>query len=85
MKKIMIDESHRLPSFLKYTSVFSCGCAYMNDSWGSEEQCPKVCPEHGTKREFTSTSLVAGERPENAKTEKSPLRVGKETIARLRD
>ncbi|MCC9652236.1 hypothetical protein OH457_12415 [Vibrio sp. 2art] len=57
----------------------------MNDSWGSEEQCPKVCPEHGTKREFTSTSLVAGERPENAKTEKSPLRVGKETIARLRD
>ncbi|HCG6305591.1 TPA: hypothetical protein NJ145_004139 [Vibrio parahaemolyticus] len=84
MKKVMIDESHRIPSFIQYTAVFKCGCAYVNDSWANETQCDSVCPEHLQVREFTASANVAGKRPENAESKKSPLKVPPETIARLK-
>ncbi|ACH64761.1 hypothetical protein ACTFQF_00505 [Aliivibrio fischeri] len=85
MKNIMMDESQRKPSFLRYTAVYGCGCAFMDDLWITEECCDKVCPEHKKNREFIASESIVGVRPEKSNLSKSPLRVSQDTIARLRD
>ncbi len=75
MKKVMIDESHRVPSYLKYTVIFDCGCSYTNASWVSKEQCIGVCPEHKQLKGSVHTHLVGGVRPENAETVKSSVKL----------
>lgn len=75
MKKVMIDESHRVPSYLQYTVIFGCGCSYTNASWTSKEQCIAVCPDHGQPKGAVHTQLIGGVRPEHADTLKSSLKV----------
>ncbi|MCG6230227.1 hypothetical protein [Vibrio furnissii] len=75
MKIVMIDESHRVPSYLQYTVIFDCGCSYTNASWANKEQCIAVCPEHDQPKGAVHTHLTSGVRPEHAETLKSSVKV----------
>lgn len=75
MIKVMVDESHRAPSYLQYTVIFDCGCSYTNASWANKDQCIAVCPEHDQPKEAVHTQLTSGVRPEHAETLKSSVKV----------
>ncbi|EGQ8547982.1 hypothetical protein ACOJUY_004323 [Vibrio alginolyticus] len=75
MKKVMVDELHRAPSYVQYTAIFDCGCSYANASWASKEQCIAVCPDHDQPKAAIHTHLTSGVRPENAETLKSSVKV----------
>lgn len=75
MEKVMVDESHRIPTYLKYTVIFDCGCSFTNATWESKEQCLAVCPDHEQPQGVVHTHLTCGVRPERAETLKSILKI----------
>lgn len=73
-KKLMIDECHRIPTFMRFIVMFDCGCSYFNDSWLSKQEGLHVCPEHNLGRRMHGHQLIAGIRPKSGKLKRHSVK-----------
>jgi len=67
-KTIMIDESHRLLSFIRIVALYQCGCSYYNDSWKAVCESESLCIKHRKPIRSYLTEHVPGIQPEKANT-----------------
>ena len=74
-KKIMFDESSRIPKFARLHVTYQCGCSVYNNSWGRVSDVDEKCLVHGESIKNTCTEYAFGSRPENAETKKSFFKI----------
>jgi len=74
-KKLMIDESYRLPHYARLVVIYKCGCSYYNDSWKSACESDPVCPVHEQPIKAESSETVRGSRPVKTETKRSSLKI----------
>lgn len=67
-KKLMIDESHRLPKYDRVVVLYKCGCSYYNDGWKSSCESGPTCPTHDQPIKAETVEFVLGIRPEKSET-----------------
>lgn len=63
-KKLMIDESNRLPRFKRIHATYQCGCSIYNDSWKDIDESNNLCKEHNKSLKAHLVEAVVGIRPE---------------------
>jgi hypothetical protein len=74
-KKLMIDEAHRFPSFIRIVVTYKCGCSYYNDSWKAVCESEPLCEKHGKPIRSNLTEHAPGVQPEKTETKPHSLKL----------